>query len=206
MIEIFHEPCHEWLAQQKTASVGAVVTDPPYWLQGSEDLTPYLNRVLGECLRVSKGPVIIINPIQWEFEKEAARRRPCAYNPRPDNVGLWVMTHGGSRGGAPIYVWRGPEVGSFEIELPTEAISGTRASVKPVGLFMRLIRETRGAVLDPFMGYGTAGIACQNLGRSFIGIENNRATYEAARKTLIPQSREQKKYRDGSPGSYARSE
>lgn len=45
---------------------------------------------------------------------------------------------------------------------------------KPVWLMERLIVASvphGGAVLDPFMGSGTTGVACANLGRKFIGIE-----------------------------------
>jgi DNA modification methylase len=47
---------------------------------------------------------------------------------------------------------------------------------KPAALMEWLIKKvpaTRGPaqVLDPFMGSGTTGVACMNLGRKFIGIE-----------------------------------
>jgi DNA modification methylase len=38
----------------------------------------------------------------------------------------------------------------------------------------------QGQVLDPFMGSGTTGIACMNLGRKFIGIELNRLYFDIA--------------------------
>ena len=35
-------------------------------------------------------------------------------------------------------------------------------------------------ILDPFMGSGTTGVACANLGRAFIGIEIERRYFDIA--------------------------
>ena len=42
-----------------------------------------------------------------------------------------------------------------------------------------------GAVLDPFMGTGTTGIACVNTGRQFIGIELDKAYFDVAEKRIL---------------------
>jgi site-specific DNA-methyltransferase (adenine-specific) len=45
---------------------------------------------------------------------------------------------------------------------------------KPVGLaehFIKLHTQPGDTVLDPFMGHGWVGVACQKLGRNFVGIE-----------------------------------
>ena len=42
---------------------------------------------------------------------------------------------------------------------------------KPVDLMEMVVRWTDGIVFDPFMGSGTTGVACVNLGRKFVGIE-----------------------------------
>ena len=47
---------------------------------------------------------------------------------------------------------------------------------KPVGVMEWCIKhlpDTAQTILDPFMGSGTTGVACVNLGRSFIGIEQD---------------------------------
>jgi site-specific DNA-methyltransferase (adenine-specific) len=39
-------------------------------------------------------------------------------------------------------------------------------------------------VLDPFMGSGTTGVACKNLGRNFIGIEKHSEYFEIAKNRI----------------------
>lgn len=53
---------------------------------------------------------------------------------------------------------------------------------KPLSLMTWCIEEfAKGKViLDPFMGSGTTGVACVNLGRPFIGIERETAYFETA--------------------------
>lgn len=58
---------------------------------------------------------------------------------------------------------------------------------KPVELIEKIIRHSsdRGAtVLDPYMGSGTTGVACHSLGRNFIGIELNKASFDTATKRI----------------------
>lgn len=51
---------------------------------------------------------------------------------------------------------------------------------KPVGLMQMLIRKLPGTILDPFMGSGTTGVACVNMGRTFIGIELDPGYFDIA--------------------------
>ena len=54
---------------------------------------------------------------------------------------------------------------------------------KPTGIIEPLILHScrpAGTVLDPFMGSGTTGVACANLGRKFIGIEIERKYFDIA--------------------------
>ncbi len=58
---------------------------------------------------------------------------------------------------------------------------------KPVDLLEYMIRTYTDAgetVLDSCMGSGSCGVACQHLGRSFIGIEKDPGYFEAAKKRI----------------------
>ena len=66
-----------------------------------------------------------------------------------------------NRGLADVQTWR---VGSYK--------PNGHPAEKPIeGLRWIVSNCPEGAVLDPFMGSGTTGVACANLGRKFIGIE-----------------------------------
>jgi len=56
---------------------------------------------------------------------------------------------------------------------------------KPLKLMEYLVSRSVGQiVLDPFMGSGTTGVACTNLGRDFIGIEINKDYFQMAETRL----------------------
>jgi DNA modification methylase len=47
-------------------------------------------------------------------------------------------------------------------------------------------------VIDPFMGSGTTGVACANLGRKFIGIEIERKYFDIACERIDNAQRQQR--------------
>jgi site-specific DNA-methyltransferase (adenine-specific) len=65
---------------------------------------------------------------------------------------------------------------------------------KPVALLEALIGITPagGVVLDPFMGSGTTGVACQNMGRKFIGIEIDPRHFDTACQRVADALRQEK--------------
>lgn len=67
--------------------------------------------------------------------------------------------------------------------LPPGAKEHNHMGGKPTWLMQQLVKHyTRPGmvVVDPFMGSGTTGVACMNLGRKFIGIEIEPKYYEIA--------------------------
>ena len=58
---------------------------------------------------------------------------------------------------------------------------GDHPTQKPIRVMQWAIGQTVGdVVLDPFMGSGTTGVACANLGRKFIGIEIEQKYFDIA--------------------------
>ena len=64
---------------------------------------------------------------------------------------------------------------------------------KPLQLFERLVRASSDdgqTVFDPFMGSGTTGVACMNLGRTFIGIEREVKYFDIACRRIEDAQRQ----------------
>jgi len=71
-----------------------------------------------------------------------------------------------------------------------EKKSGKHPTQKPIQLmehFISLLTHDGEVVLDPFMGSGSTGVAAQNLGRDFIGIELSDEYYKIAQQRIFPQ-------------------
>ena len=110
---------------------------------------------------------------------------------RPRSMIVWNKQQAGMgvgwRGQHELILWglRGPA------KIPTNA-TGNVLSIarsgnpdhptqKPVVLLEALLKGTDSElIVDPFMGSGTTGVACANLGRKFIGIEIERKYFDIA--------------------------
>jgi site-specific DNA-methyltransferase (adenine-specific) len=90
-------------------------------------------------------------------------------------------------------VWDAPEAGGDQVvwSVPTpgprEKVHGRHPTQKPLALLERVVlasTDPGDVVLDPFCGSGTTGVAAVALGRSFVGIEQDRRYIKLARRRL----------------------
>ena len=71
---------------------------------------------------------------------------------------------------------------------------------KNVRLMERIIQMTKAdAILDPFMGSGTTGVACVRLGKSFTGIERERKYFDIACKRIEQAYAQPRLFQDNKP-------
>lgn len=73
---------------------------------------------------------------------------------------------------------------------PSDVIQAARTgnklhpTQKPLDLMERIVEWTSGVVFDPFMGSGATAVACQRLGRDFIGSELDPDYFETVCKRV----------------------
>ena len=60
----------------------------------------------------------------------------------------------------------------------------TQKSVQIIKYILQDFSEQNQTILDPFMGSGTTGVACKELGRNFIGIEIEPKYFEIAQRRI----------------------
>ena len=186
-VTLYRGDCLEIMPGLSDGSVDAVVTDPPYGVKFAshgqlfKDSTPIAgddNLSLAEAVR------------SWATMRDMA----CCmfYSPYKPLVGwrnvlVWQKGAHVGIGGDRETCWkRDFEMIGIENNKP---LTGQRDSAvlrfnalspppsghfaeKPVDLIGHLIEKIdANAIIDPFMGSGTTGVACVKLGRRFIGIE-----------------------------------
>ena len=69
---------------------------------------------------------------------------------------------------------------------------------RPVALYewcLGYIPDSAGTVLDPYMGSGSTGVACMNVGRKFIGIEIERKYFDIACERISQAQKQQRLFK-----------
>jgi len=121
---------------------------------------------------------------RWEKANPMPRNRDRRYI-TDFELGVWLVKRGGK--------WtfnrsdRNYERPKFVAGIVSGSEKTEHTTQKPVALMEHLIKihtNYGDTVLDPFMGSGTTGLACNNLQRNFIGIENNKKYYLIARNRV----------------------
>jgi len=89
--------------------------------------------------------------------------------------------------------WRGATTETSLWWMKANASNYFHPTEKPVWLLKRMIENSsdrEDLILDPFMGSGTTGVACQELGRNFIGIEINEKYFKIAERRINQATKE----------------
>jgi site-specific DNA-methyltransferase (adenine-specific) len=208
MIRLLTGDCREVLKTLDCSEVRAVITDPPYGIAHPCD---YARRKRGALAPCNDWPDVIgdsepfdpaailaldVPTVLWGANHFADKLPPSGGwlvwdKERPDDLDqstcelAWTNCIKGVRRFR--HLWNGMIRASEQGESyhPTQ---------KPVAL-IRWILSLRwmpreGAVLDPYMGSGPVGVACVQMGYSFIGIELD-ARYYATAKWRIEQAQQQ---------------
>lgn len=73
-----------------------------------------------------------------------------------------------------------------DVSMTAEAKMRVHPTQKPVGLMAWCIQRVGDAetILDPYMGSGTTGVACADLGKRFIGVECDPKYFELAHQRI----------------------
>jgi site-specific DNA-methyltransferase (adenine-specific) len=188
---------------RNTESVDAVITDPPYGIDGGKggdakdfakggyaaswpDTPEYIEAVcvpiITRCIQIADA-VSVTPGIRCIHLYPKARDMGCFWTPAAATHGPWGMTTF-----QPI-LYYGKDHRAGKGALPsgravTEAAEKNgHPCPKPLKAWTWLVDKTAkpdGVVLDPFMGSGTTGVACVNTGRRFIGIEIEPKFFEIA--------------------------
>lgn len=123
------------------------------------------------------------NPQKIILEIPDKRKASGRKNNRKDGTGQNILSSVNSKD--KVYTDRFPlSICKFGNANQKEKIHPTQ---KPVALMEYLVKTYTNqgdTVLDNCMGSGTTGVACKNLGRKFIGIEQDLSYFEIAKKRI----------------------
>lgn len=180
---------------------GAVVSDPPYGMAFRSNYRTEKHAAIANDKTTAH--------LEWAAYLPASHSKYlfCRWDnildvPKPKSLVTWVknnwsmgdLEHEHARQTEVALFYPGPDH-FFPVARPTDVIEAPRTgnnyhpTEKPVMLMWAVVRWTDGVVYDPFMGSGTTGVACCQLGRPFIGVEIDEGYFDTACKRIEQATR-----------------
>lgn len=166
----------------KNSKPGQCLAHKTYWEDAEWDKKPITDEYIKEILRISKFQII------WGGQYYLHILGDC------DGFFVWDKQNDGcdqanfemawnNLGGSNRifrYLWRGMLQANMK-----EKEFKYHPTMKPLSLMRWCIEKTNAkTIIDPFMGSGTTGVACQELGRNFIGIEISEKYFKIAERRI----------------------
>ena len=190
--------CLEYMRTMPAGSVDAVITDPPYGIELSNH-----GAFVGDFSVIGDENLEVANSvIDWGFSRIINIAVFCSpdnpYQGKWNNRLVWYK-RGRGVGGDWERCWlRDWEMILIKAITPikkkeTSVLDFPPASCeyhkceKPLSLMSYLIDQLSNpcdTIFDPFMGSGTTGVACMQLGRNFIGCEIDPKYYAIAERRI----------------------
>mgnify|MGYP001254107517 CR=1 FL=1 len=187
--------CLEYMRGMPDKSVDAVITDPPYGINGDyksyddtpEKLASLVPEFLHEAKRIA-GVVAVFTGVKNMHLYQDSDWRLAWVCPAGTGVSSWGFTCW-----TPIAVYgKDPYSGKGSrpdvyVDYKPKREGWPHPYEKPLGVMLWSIERFcpfGKTVLDPFMGSGTTGVACVKLDKNFIGVELERDYYAIAERRI----------------------
>lgn len=210
-IQLYHADCLDVLPH--LTGIDAVVTDPPYGIgfdyggahvDDPEKYEEFMRLIVAECSRIVDGGACffwqgMLNAARWHrwfpeaFRIFAACKSFVQFRPTAVQWSFDPVIFFGKSSAK-------PSVTAKDWHVQSEAPFGAgrerinHPCPRPLAQveYVVSIASSEGeAVLDPFMGSGTTGVACIRTGRRFIGVEKNAHYFQIAKERIQRELQQQ---------------
>lgn len=184
--------------------VDACITDPPYgcgkadwddvfpqsWYAAAKAVADRVAIITG-----SAGLTDSVHLVGGDFVDVIAARNLNGMTRGPIGFGNWLGV---------VLAGAKPRMGVNFFEFTVAGDMPDHPSPKPVDFMYKLVgrlTDEGETVLDPFLGSGTTGVACANLGRRFIGVELHEPYFDIACRRIERVYRQPRLFADPAPRS-----
>jgi len=211
MVTLYNGDCFEYMKSMPSKSIDAIITDPPYGIDYVSNMRKQKFEIMRDdditnaawlsfAVNIIKLSGAIYCCSRWDvlglwktiFEFFGMNVRNCiVWDKKQGGMGDLVGSYAPSHEMV-LFATRGNHIlrrnrPSDIIHIQRIGINRNHPTEKPVDLMKEFILNSTdegGIVFDPFMGSGTTGVACVQLGRNFIGCEISPEYFAIAEKRI----------------------